>query len=473
MARGSSNQQYIYYNSPYIIKNIISSYYGFKQKIKRHGNFFNEYYKSLNESQWFDNNRLIKLQKQKLIEFLKYAFTNSKYYSTLLKNIKMNISDINNSDFLNSIPILNKQTIRKEFNSIYINNNSINNLAWSESSGTTGKSLKIPITSECFQREHAFRELHYTWGGINHNDRIAVCAGHPVAYINREKPPFWTYDYANNWLLLSSYHLTEQNIPYYLKEIERFNPQLLKGYPSSLYILAIANKKFGFNIKPKAIYTASETLLDFQRKMIEESFEVKVYSWYGTAEMSGNIVECEQGNNHLKLEHSYVEILDNKNEQAKTGEEGRLVCTAFGNYAIPLIRYDIGDIAIRSKKNNCECGRGGPLIEKLIGRVEDYIITPDGRFIGRLDHILKDIRNVKNAQIVQHKIDNIVIRIVKENNFSNNDEQKILINARQRLGSELEIKIEYVSEILKEKGSKYKFIVSKINKKKLYNTFLN
>lgn len=472
MARGSSNQQYIYYHSPYIIKNIISSYYGYKQKKKRYGNHFNEYYKSLNESQWFDNDRLLKLQKQKLVEFLKYAFTNSKYYSNMLKNIKINISDINGSDFLNSIPILNKQTIRKEFSSILIHDNS-GNVVWSETSGTTGQSLKIPITSECFQREHAFRELHYTWGGINLKDRIAVCAGHPVAYINRKRPPFWTYDYSNKWLLLSSYHLTEKNIPYYLKEIERFKPHLLKGYPSSLYILAIANKKFGFNINPRAIYIASETLLDFQRKTIEESFGTKVYSWYGTAEMTGNIVECEQGNNHLKLEHSYIEILDKDNQPSQPGEAGRLVCTAFGNYAFPLIRYDIGDIVEISTKKCCECGRGGQLIDKVIGRVEDYILTPDGRFVGRLDHIFKDNSNVKNAQIIQNKIDEIIIRIVMENNYSQIDEKNILKNAQIRLGSEINIKFEYVDEINFSFGEKYKFIVSSINKKQLYGTVLN
>jgi len=272
---------------------------------------------------------------------------------------------------------------------------------------------------------------------------------------------------------LSSSHLTEKNIPHYLKEIEQYNPVLLKGYPSSIYILALANQKFGFKINPKAIYLASETLLDFQRSAIEESFNSKVYSWYGTAEMTGNIVECEKRNNHMKLEHSYVEILNTNDEQAKPGEEGRLVCTAFGNYAFPLIRYDIGDVVILSSKNKCECGRGGQLIDKVIGRVEDYILTPDGRFVGRLDHILKDIDNVKNAQIVQNKIEEISIKIVKEKKYSNVDERKILKNAKFRLGSDLKINFEYVDNIQFTFGSKYKFINSNINKKKLYDIFLD
>ena len=205
----------------------------------------------------------------------------------------------------------------------------------------------------------------------------------------------------------------------------------------------------------------------------KESFNCKDFDWYGSAERCGNIVECEKGNYHLKMEHSYVEFLNENNQPVSSGNEGRMVCTAFGNYAMLLIRYEIGDVAIYSKVEACDCGRGGKIVEKIIGRTADYIQTPDGRFIGVLDHLFDDTMNVKLAQIVQNEIDEIIIRIVKGMNYTKKDEDSILNEARSRLGPKIKIKFEYVREIPRTKGEKHRFIVQNIKKKKLFYNIID
>ena len=203
--------------------------------------------------------------------------------------------------------------------------------------------------------------------------------------------------------------------------------------------------------------------------MIERAFGCKVYNYYGNGESCAHIAECEKGSLHMKPEHSYVELLDHNNEPVEADSEGRLVGTAFLNYAMPLVRYDIGDVAVVSKNQTCPCGRSGILVDRVVGRVEDYVVTPDGRFVGRLDHLFKDAINVRMAQIAKDSIDKIVIRIVKEPGYTKKDECSILNEARTRLGKQINIDIEYPAEIPRERNGKFRFVVSQISDKKMFS----
>jgi phenylacetate-CoA ligase len=243
---------------------------------------------------------------------------------------------------------------------------------------------------------------------------------------------------------------------------------MIGGYPSSVYLLALANEEAGRCIQPRAVYTASETLFDFQREAIERSFGCKAYTYYGNAERCAFIGECPEGKLHLKMEHSYVEFLGDDGQPVSPGQPGRMICTGFGNYATPLIRYDVGDIAVVAKDQRCPCGRSGIILESIVGRTEDYIITPDGRFVGRLDHLFKDASRVRMAQIVQSTVNEIIIRIVREADYSTSDEDSIAQEARLRLGPTVSIRFEYVTDIERTKGGKFPFIVSRIKEKRIF-----
>jgi phenylacetate-CoA ligase len=467
MSYGSSFQQSLYYYAPYFLKNCLASLYGWFQKRERYGKFYHHHLQFLLTSQWYSNAQLAEIQFQKVKQFVLHANQHSRFYRHLFQVYDFHPAKMQSLADLAVLPILKKETIRAQLQEILPDNLSQYRVRWAHTSGTTGTGLQFPLSSECFQREYAFCSLHYLWGNICRGDKLAFCLGHPVAYPDRHTPPFWVSDYANNWLLLSSYHLTEKNLPYYIAALEKFQPDFLSGYPSSIYLLALANQHCGQRVHPRVIYTASETLFDFQRYTIEKSFGCKVFMWYGNSEMCANIVECEKGKYHLKLEHSYVELLDTHHQPVSLGEEGRMICTGFGNYALPLIRYSIEDIVILAKET-CACGRGGTIIERVVGRTEDYILTPDGRFVGRLDHLFKDSVHVKLAQIVQNAVDAIIIRIVKDPAYSKRDEQDILNQACLRLGSDIQIHFEYVDEIPRTKNGKVRFIISNVQKKAMW-----
>jgi phenylacetate-CoA ligase len=460
----------LYVASPYLGKVLMASAYGWKQRRERYGEAFRENLAFLQESQYWPNDRLREYQAQHRDGFLRRALETSEYYRTR----PVYAAALSGGNFAD-LPLLSKTEVRQHAHVIAQKDLGARPHRWVFTSGTTGSSLHFPVSENAFQREYAFRAHHNSWGGVrlHGRDRIAFCAGHPVAFIDRKRPPYWTYDLANNMMLFSSYHLTGQNLPHYVRELDRFQPLMLAGYPSSLYLLALAYEKYGTGkVHLRSVFTSSETLFDYQRQKIQSAFGAKVFNYYGNTEMGANAMECEQGRLHLKMEYSYVEVLNEKGNRCAPGEAGRLVCTGFGNDAFPLVRYEIGDTVTPAKNQQCPCGRTGLLLEDLIGRVEDYVVTPDGRVVGRLDHIFKETENVQQAQIVQHSTDEIILRIVKNDRYSPGDERTLLAAAHDRLGQSMLVRLEYVDSIPRTANGKSRFIESSIDQKRfLSNAF--
>jgi phenylacetate-CoA ligase len=470
MSYGSDRQQRLFHLAPYPLKNAMASLYGWRERRRRHGAYYSRYFQGLENSQGWNTQQLLEHQWRSLKGFLVHAGKNSPYYTALFDQYGFSPERMTSPAEMARLPILSKPVFRDNLSRIISGNFVTAQAHWVQTGGTTGFGLRFPETWECFQREYAFRFHNYHCGGIELGDRWAICAGHPVANSNRTRPPFWVRDYSNNWLLMSSFHLTEANLRSYVDALARFQPDMIGGYPSSVYLLALANEAYGRRVQPKAVFTSSETLLDFQRKLIETSFDCKAYTYYGNGERSAFIAECQKGRLHLKLEYSLVEFLDDSGEYAKPGTSARMICTGFGNYATPLVRYDIGDVVVVAEDQRCECGRGGILLDQLVGRIEDYVITPDGRFVGPagLSLVFKEEWNVRMAQIVQQDLCRILIRIVREPAYTRADEALILKEARLRLGSLIAIEFEYVNDIPRSRAGKFPFVVSKLTVGQLY-----
>ncbi|KPK67027.1 hypothetical protein AMJ87_14055, partial [candidate division WOR_3 bacterium SM23_60] len=404
----------IYYKIPPRLKNIAVTVTAFTQEKAKYGSIYLNFLRSLINEQRTGNGK----QQRDLEEFLKYAKMNLLYYRK--------IKDIHSS------PVLTKDDVIDNYDFLKAGK-AYRTLS---SSGTTGQELYVPWSKEAYQKEYAFCWYHRSFAGLKRGDRVATIAGHRIINVLQKHPPFWVYNNWENQLLFSSFHLSAQNLRYYVGELNRFKPYLINGFPSSIYLIAhhIMENNIKLDFVPKMIVASSESLLDFQRTVIEKALTCKVYSWYGNVEQCGHITECEHGKLHIQPRHSFVRILNSNNEDVADGERGRIVATNFLNKCFPLINYDTKDYVTLSKNQSCPCGRPGRIVEDIDGRIEDYIVLPNGRMIGRSGFIFKHAINVRLAQIEQRSVSQIIIHIQKSRDYTVQDEKIILDEARLVFG---------------------------------------
>jgi phenylacetate-CoA ligase len=409
---------------------------------EKYGAFFHESLLRLERNERASLDQLLEEQQAAVRRMLEYAGRHVPYYRR----------GGFPPDDLSSWPILEKSVVAARTQEFLSDEFVPKALLKLKTSGTTGTPLAVFITYEYHQMEMAFRWRHKAWGGVPYLSRGAYVSGHPVVPPGQKEPPFWRMDHFEKRLLCSSYHFTPQNLGTYIKALADFRPDFVHGYPSSLYLLAREIVDHGGSpIRPRAVFTASETLLDFQREAIGQAFGAPVFNWYGNTEMTCNIVQCAAGGLHYRMDYGLLDLLD----------DGTMVCTGLNNRAMPLIRYRVGDTATM-QKGSCPCGCAFPLIERIEGRMEDYVQTPDGRRVGRLDHLFKDARHVREAQIIQKQLDEIVIRVVRDRGFSPHDEVVIRAEAQLRLGASIRVRFEYVERIDRTANGKFRFVVSHV-----------
>jgi phenylacetate-CoA ligase len=206
------------------------------------------------------------------------------------------------------------------------------------------------------------------------------------------------------------------------------------------------------------------TLHDWQRGVIEEAFGRPVTNRYGCEEVSLIACECEEHNGlHLNSDGVYCEVIPDNRLNAGPNA-GRLLVTDLTNWAMPLIRYQIGDVVIPSNRW-CECGRGLPLIEKVVGREADYVLTPTGLLVSGIsltDHFATEIRGAVQVQIVQEKLTHLKLRLVPGDGFGPETDRQIGSLVRKTFGPEMGYEVELVDAIPPEPSGKYRFCISPV-----------
>lgn len=404
-------------------------------------------------------------QLTKLKNILNYAYEYIPYYKELFDRLRFSPSHITNVDDIKDLPFLDKQTIRDHFEEFIPLNFRKRLLFKKATSGTTGSPLSILMDRELIQSEHAFIARQYRWAGCTDECKIASFRGDIIVPVEQIKPAYWRYNRCSRELLFSSYHLSEDTIDKYLRRLNEFDPELIYAYPSFIFLIARHVKRNSVNISLpslRGIVTSSETLFEYQKKLIEAVFPARVFNWYGLSERVIFIGTCEYGGHHVFPDYGLTEFIP----LSETEKQGlfELVGTSFINKVMPLIRYRTGDM-VTLISEPCECGRSFSRVKSILGRSNDVIVTPEGRSIVMVDDAFKDIEKIRFAQIVQKKIDEIDILIEPEATFDILDENRIIKNIRLRIGEKVNISVKRVKKIPRMPNNKYKLIVSKLGDK--------
>jgi len=174
-----------------------------------------------------------------------------------------------------------------------------------------------------------------------------------------------------------------------------------------------------------------------------------------------SMTACRERRLHVDMEFCVVEV--DVREETHEYQRGPLLVTGLSRDGAPFLRYRIGDVGTRLKRP-CPCGRAGDVFLDLDGRIEDYVITPDGRPIGRLDHIFKEQLDVAEAQIRQETKDAIELLVVPWSTYTPESERKLLREVRSRLGDEIAVSIRIVEAIPRESNGKFRAVKSRIGR---------
>lgn len=454
-----------YYLLPALLQNVIFSIYGYYMFRKRYNSEFKKNCEILKINEHISSEKHEQGQLEILKKMLIHCGMNVPYYQKLFRAIRFNPENVETLEDLCRIPLLEKKYVLERPEEFVAKNIKKSNMILEETSGTSGAPLKVYWHKDFYAWIYALYEIRMrVSAGVSLRDRRANLTGKVLIPADQKKLPFWRYNIAEKQLYMSSYHLSNQNIPYYVKALQKFKPRFIIGYPTSIYPIA----QYLVTSQDKipsvdAIISCSEYLLDETRLIIERGFRCKVYNHYGSVEWVTTINECERGNLHTSPEIGIIEILDNNGNPMPKGHVGEIVCTGLLNYAMPFIRYRTGDLgAYPENIKTCGCGRTLPLFKSLEGRKMSYLNLPDGRLVGSAAlSTAFHAENIIESQLIQVSNNSVNLKLVVTNNFKESDKEYLLDELNKRLFP-LKINCEYVNSIDNGSNAKKQWIINKV-----------
>jgi phenylacetate-CoA ligase len=391
---------------------------------------------------------------------LQHAWDTVPYYRAAWSKAGIHPSDVRDLRDLGAFPALTKADIRRHNRALVSSAYDVAKCRVKTTSGSTGVPLTIYCDEPAMQWKAACTIRSDEWSGYRLGQRVAKVWGNPEYRHFGLKGRLRNY-FFDRAVYLDTINLNDERVAEFAKAIQRHRPGLIFGHAHSLYLVACALKKTGVTgVRPNGIISTAMILHDWQRAVIERVFGCKVTNRYGCEEVSLIASECEEHNGlHINADSLYTEV----------GPGGKLLITDFINRAMPLIRYEIGDVVVPSNRV-CRCGRGLPLIERVEGREADYVVTPAGNLISGIsltENFSNLVPGTAQMQIVQESVTQLRIRLVPADEFGDASRRKIAELVRDTFGDGVEHDVELVDAIPQEPSGKYRFCISKVARERM------
>lgn len=420
--------------------------------------------KAAEHNQWKTPSELHALQWTELQKLLHHAYAHSPFYRKVFDQLDLPPTKIRTPEEYARLPCLTKDDIRQHREEM-LASQFRGRMYEHKTGGSTGVPLQFYINYGSYEWRRAVTLRGYGWAGCEEADRSFYVWGAPIG-----TPP-WKQRLKTSLhhavlgqKVFSSFRFSETAMQECARQINAFKPGTIVGYTNALYLLAqflIEHKLAAAS--PQAVITAAEAVNPVQRQVIEQAFGAPVFGSYGSREFMLLAMECNRHQGlHISSDNVYLEVVTNGKPVAP-GEHGEILITDLHNYAMPFIRYKIGDVGLLTS-THCSCGRGLPMLDKVEGRVLDIIRTADGRIIPGefFPHLMKEFSAVKQFQVVQKRIDLLQIKLVLRDGEYAEQLRGIRQEIGRVVGDAITVNLERVDEIPQSDSGKFRVTVSEI-----------
>jgi phenylacetate-CoA ligase len=427
-----------------------------------------DYYKELQAHQWNTLKKNRNLQRIKLFKLIQYASQNIPYYQRVIQEHQISFSEDTIFTDLKKLPLLTKEIIRNNFDQLYKFRD--HTYYRNTSGGSTGEPVIFYQDRYYFDWSIATKILFDEWAGRKIGEPMVKLWG-SLRDVLRGGQGFRGYlrQQLSGVTIINSFGMTEKDMYKYVQRINKIKPRLILAFVNSIDELVRFIQEHHLSVySPPAIMTSGGVLFPEIRARIKGVFHANLFDRYGSREVGDIACNCEKSEDlHLIPDIHYLEIVDDKGKEVNQDERGEIIITLLTNYTMPLIRYKISDRGILSDQD-CKCGHGLPLLEKVIGRTKCIFKNKFGVHIdsGLFNQLFFFRENIKQFQVIQETIDYISINLVliDKTKMEGLDEDYKEINQIiwKVMSDDTKIKYNIVDEIKPSPSGKYMYTFSRL-----------
>lgn len=428
-------------------------------------------YVLLRRSERWPRARLRAYQADRLARMIRYCAREVPYYRAAFPRLGIDgarVTPASAFDVLARIPLLDKDTLRSEPRAFLSDSRHEHSPKEITTSGTTGTPLTVLWDRESNVFELCSVQRHWRWGGARPGQcfldmRSRIFSGKERHYREHGRARY-TWNRIANGLEFSSDYIDDASVRDYHALLLRHRPRLVRGHPQAILQLALSLERNGLGgWRPAAVTTASEALYDFQRQAITRAWGVPVLDEYGLKEHNVFIGQCERGGYHVFSEYGICEIVDDAGKPVAPGEEGWIVATGLHNFAQSMLRYNTRDRAIAAAEGErCACGRTLPLVRRIVGRIDDNIVTRSGKVYSGMHFAFFGRRGIKKARLVQQSLERVLVELMIDDAFNDAERRALLDALETKVARELVFDVKVMDEIRQAEPGKFKFVVSEL-----------
>lgn len=420
-------------------------------------------WRGLEATQWLGQAELREIQRRRYRALLEHAARHVPYYRDVFARLGLSEAEAGDLDNITRLPLLDKATIRTHSDAL--RSDRAGTLAKGNTGGSSGEPLIFYLGMERVSHDVAAKWRATRWWNVDIGDREIVVWGSPIELGAQDRIKA-IRDAVFRTELLPAFEMSEEKLDAFVARIRQRRPKMLFGYPSSISLIAQHARKRGVRMDDLGIrvaFVTSERLYDHQRETIQSVFGCPVANGYGGRDAGFLAHECPSGGMHITAEDVILETVDSAGNPVPPGQPGEIVVTHLASRDYPFIRYRTGDVAVLDDRM-CPCGRGLPMIRELQGRSTDFVVARDGTVMHGLAliYVLRELPGVAGFKIVQESLSLTRILVVPGEGYTDETTERIRAGIARRLGRDVEVQVELVSEIAPERSGKYRYVMSRV-----------